>query len=136
MIRIDTMTASLFDYLNILHCDPQHKELLTSIRRYYSNAFTDRLKQDAMNLFLGYYLPYRHTIPLWEMETDYYLHNNLHTSVGKGTSHSMETYERAFGVEWTEDDSSSRDNETPLSSPAPKTHKRITSDQSTGSIRS
>lgn len=26
----------------------QHKELLTSIRRYYSNAFTDRLKQDAM----------------------------------------------------------------------------------------
>ena len=53
----------------------KHKELLTSIRRYYSNAFTDRLKQDAMNLFLGYYLPFRHTIPLWEMETDYYLHN-------------------------------------------------------------
>ena len=26
----------------------QHKELLTSIRRYYSNAFTDRFKQDAM----------------------------------------------------------------------------------------
>lgn len=26
----------------------KHKELLTSIRRYYSNAFTDRLKQDAM----------------------------------------------------------------------------------------
>lgn len=28
----------------------KHKELLTSIRRYYSNAFTDRLKQDAMNV--------------------------------------------------------------------------------------
>lgn len=28
----------------------KHKELLTSIRRYYSNAFTDRLKQDAINL--------------------------------------------------------------------------------------
>ena len=42
----------------------QHKELLTSIRRYYSNAFTDRLKQDAMNLFLGYYLPSQHNTPL------------------------------------------------------------------------
>lgn len=31
----------------------KHRELLTSVRRYYSNAFTDRAKQDAMNLFLG-----------------------------------------------------------------------------------
>ena len=46
----------------------KHKELLTSIRRYYSNTFTDRLKQDAMNLFLGYYIPARHSVPLWDME--------------------------------------------------------------------
>jgi hypothetical protein len=46
----------------------KHKELLTSIRRYYSNAFTDRLKQDAMNLFLGYYLPSQNNTPLWELE--------------------------------------------------------------------
>ena len=32
-------------------------EVLTSIRRYYSNTFTDRIKQDAMNLFLGMYQP-------------------------------------------------------------------------------
>ena len=31
--------------------------MLTSIRRYYSNTFTDRIKQDAMNLFLGMYQP-------------------------------------------------------------------------------
>jgi hypothetical protein len=54
----------------------KHKELLTSIRRYCSNAFTDRLKQDSMNLFLGHYIPSRHPIPLWEMENDYYLHNS------------------------------------------------------------
>ena len=78
----------------------KHKELLTSIRRYYSNAFTDRLKQDAMNLFLGYYLPFRHTIPLWEMETDYYLHN-FHVKTGRGKSQSMKGYQLAFGVqEW------------------------------------
>ena len=73
----------------------KHKELLTSIRRYYSNAFTDRLKQDAMNLFLGYYLPFRHAVPLWEMETDYYLHN-FHSQLR--TVQSMKGYQRAFGV--------------------------------------
>lgn len=31
----------------------KHKELLTTMRRYCSNAFTDAAKQDAMNLFLG-----------------------------------------------------------------------------------
>ena len=36
-----------------------------------SNAFTDRLKQDAMNLFLGFYIPSRHTVPLWDLESDY-----------------------------------------------------------------
>ncbi len=34
-------------------------EVLTSIRRYYSNSFTDRTKQDAMNLFLGMFQPMR-----------------------------------------------------------------------------
>lgn len=47
----------------------KHKELLTSIRRYYSNAFTDRFKQDAMNLFLGHYIPYLNETPLWEVES-------------------------------------------------------------------
>ena len=28
-------------------------ELLTSVRRYWSNSFTDRAKQDSINLFLG-----------------------------------------------------------------------------------
>lgn len=80
---------------NIIGPIGKHKELLTSIRRYYSNAFTDRLKQDAMNLFLGYYLPFRHAVPLWEMETDYYLHN-FHSQLG--TMQSMNGYQRAFGV--------------------------------------
>ena len=40
----------------------KHKELLTSIRRYYSNAFTDRLKQDAMNIFLGNFVPAEHEV--------------------------------------------------------------------------
>jgi len=81
----------------------KHKEILTTVRRYYNNAFTDRFKQDAMNLFLGKWLfiavschdvllelgvtpcscstllgnfvPREWEIPLWELENDYFLHN-------------------------------------------------------------
>jgi len=81
----------------------KHKELLTSIRRYYSNAFTDRLKQDAMNLFLGYYIPCRHAVPLWDMENDYYLHN-YHVRSGRGTLQSIKAYERSFAVDWSDDE--------------------------------
>ena len=52
------------------------------------------------NLFLGYYIPYRHTVPLWEMETDYYLHNR-HLETDKG----MKAYQESFGVlEWDSED--------------------------------
>lgn len=71
----------------------KHNELLTSIRRYYSNAFTDRLKQDAINVFLGVYTPasdHIDSLPLWELESDYYLHN-FH--VQNGTQLTM----RVFG---------------------------------------
>ncbi|KAM3567327.1 hypothetical protein VYU27_010525, partial [Nannochloropsis oceanica] len=53
----------------------KHRELLTTIRRYYSNAFTDQAKQDAMNLFLGHFIPAQHDTALWELENDYFLHN-------------------------------------------------------------
>lgn len=39
------------------------------------------MKQDAINLFLGLYIPSKHSIPLWELESDYHLHNShLHSS--------------------------------------------------------
>lgn len=53
----------------------KHRELLTSIRRYYSNSFTDTAKQDAINIFLGHFVPKEGEPPLWELESDYYLHN-------------------------------------------------------------
>ncbi|CAN0024749.1 unnamed protein product [Scytosiphon promiscuus] len=60
----------------------KHRELLTSIRRYYSNAFTDFAKQDAINLFLGYFVPNNTGKPLWELDTDYYLHNRHAQNAG------------------------------------------------------
>ena len=66
----------------------KHKELLTSIRRYYSNVLTDSLKQEAMNLFLGHYIPSQSPLPLWELENDYYLHN-FHVKSGTASMQSM-----------------------------------------------
>ncbi|CAK4073397.1 unnamed protein product, partial [Aphanomyces euteiches] len=39
--------------------------------------------QDAINLFLGNYIPFLTTSPLWLLESDYYLHNLY---VQRGTS--------------------------------------------------
>ena len=61
---------------NITTSSLKGSELLTSIKRYYSNSFTDALKQDAINVYLGIYIPIYNSIPLWEYESDYFLHNN------------------------------------------------------------
>lgn len=52
----------------------QSREFLKSIKRYYSNAYTDGEKQDAINLFLGYFQPQEGKSALWELDSDYYLH--------------------------------------------------------------
>ena len=56
-----------------------------------------------MNLFLGYYVPSRHTVPLWEMENDYYLHN-FHVRTGRGSYKSMMLYQRTFGIDWSDEE--------------------------------
>jgi hypothetical protein len=51
------------------------RAILTSIRRFYSNSFTDAEKQDAMNVFLGYFEPRRERLDIWALEDDYFLHS-------------------------------------------------------------
>jgi hypothetical protein len=46
----------------------------TTCRRFYNNAYTDSEKQDAINLFLGNFVPLPGKPHIWELETDYYLH--------------------------------------------------------------
>lgn len=69
----------------------KQREFLISIKRYYSNAFTDRAKQDAMNIFLGYFVPTSNGTQLWDLETDYYLHN---THVENSGLQSMREYKK------------------------------------------
>ena len=55
----------------------QSKELLTSIRRFYSNSYSDAEKQDEVNLLLGLFVPLPGKLALWDLETDYYLHHPI-----------------------------------------------------------
>eukprot|EP00051_Salpingoeca_urceolata_P001074 m.38400 g.38400 ORF g.38400 m.38400 type:complete len:1456 (+) comp11181_c0_seq1:1803-6170(+) len=50
------------------------RDILQTVTRYYSNAFTDLEKQAAINVFLGVYKPSEHTQDLWDFETDHFLH--------------------------------------------------------------
>lgn len=41
----------------------------------------------------------RHSTALWDLQDDFYLHN-YHVKTGKGASHTMNTYQIAFGIDW------------------------------------
>ncbi|CAL1586476.1 unnamed protein product [Knipowitschia caucasica] len=55
----------------------QHsKDIMQTLSRYYSNAFSDADRQDAINLFLQVYQPAEAKPHLWELPTDFYLHQS------------------------------------------------------------
>ncbi|CAI6856174.1 ANL_collapsed_G0044480.mRNA.1.CDS.1 [Saccharomyces cerevisiae] len=62
-------------YRKINQWSSHSRDMIESIKRFYSNSFVDAQRQDAINLFLGHY-SWREGFPsLWEMNTDFYLHN-------------------------------------------------------------
>ncbi|KAG0319364.1 phosphatidylinositol-3,5-bisphosphate 5-phosphatase [Dissophora globulifera] len=63
-------------YRKINQWTSHSRDMIESIRRFYSNSFVDAEKQDAMNLFLGNYRVRKGVGPaLWELPGDYHLHN-------------------------------------------------------------
>lgn len=62
-------------YRKINQWTSHSRDMLESIRRFYSNSFVDAEKQDAMNLFLGNYVVHKGQPALWELPGDYHLHN-------------------------------------------------------------
>lgn len=65
-------------YRKINRWSSHSRDLIESFRRYYSNSFMDAQRQDAINVFLGNYR-YKEGMQLWDMSTDYYLHNDFTT---------------------------------------------------------
>lgn len=64
-------------YRRINQWSSHSRDLIERIRRFYSNSFMDAQRQDAINVFLGNY-QYQEGFNLWDLSTDYYLHNSSH----------------------------------------------------------
>ncbi|XP_028795848.1 phosphoinositide phosphatase SAC3 isoform X2 [Neltuma alba] len=48
----------------------QSQEFFRTLQRYYSNAYMDSEKQDAINVFLGHFQPQQGKPALWELDSD------------------------------------------------------------------
>ncbi|KAK4427437.1 Phosphoinositide phosphatase SAC2 [Sesamum alatum] len=68
----------------------QSQELLRTLQRYYSNAYMDAEKQDAINVFLGHFQPQPGKPALWELDSD------QHYNVGRRGSDFTEENARSI----------------------------------------
>ncbi|XP_056015815.1 polyphosphoinositide phosphatase-like isoform X2 [Ostrea edulis] len=62
-------------YRKIAPWTSHSKDIMHTLSRYYSNTFSDLEKQIATNIFLGLYSPAEGKANIWELPTDFYLHN-------------------------------------------------------------
>ncbi|RXG54615.1 Polyphosphoinositide phosphatase [Armadillidium vulgare] len=55
----------------------QGNDIMQSLSRYFSNTFSDQEKQQAINLFLGVFVPLKQNVAIWDLASDYLLHHSL-----------------------------------------------------------
>lgn len=70
------LVNTMDSYRRINQWSSHTRDILNSIKRIYSNSFMDLIRQEAINLFLGNYIYDALKPKLWELQNDYYLHNN------------------------------------------------------------
>jgi hypothetical protein len=80
-------------YRKINQWSSHSRDMIESIKRFYSNSFIDAQRQEAINLFLGNYVWEQGKPMLWDFNTDYYLHN-IHNSDSNG--------KRSYRYWWTD----------------------------------
>ncbi|CAK9144660.1 unnamed protein product [Ilex paraguariensis] len=68
----------------------QSQELFRTLQRYYSNAYMDAEKQDAINVFLGHFQPQQGKPALWELDSD------QHYNIGRRDSDFPDENARSF----------------------------------------
>ncbi|KAK6911811.1 SAC domain, partial [Dillenia turbinata] len=68
----------------------QSQEFFRTIQRYYSNAYMDAEKQDAINMFLGHFQPQQGKPALWELDSD------QHYNVGRRSPNLVDENSRSF----------------------------------------
>ncbi|KAF5726112.1 phosphoinositide phosphatase SAC3-like isoform X1 [Tripterygium wilfordii] len=87
----------------------QSQEFFRTLQRYYSNAYMDAEKQDAINVFLGHFQPQVGKPALWELDSD------RHYSVGKNGQMNTDQDRRAVFKRCFSDGSILRENSSPMS---------------------
>lgn len=70
------LVNTMDSYRRINQWSSHTRDMLNSIKRIYSNSFMDLIRQEAINLFLGNYKYDPNKPKLWELQNDFYLHNN------------------------------------------------------------
>ncbi|XP_044487636.1 phosphoinositide phosphatase SAC2-like isoform X3 [Mangifera indica] len=68
----------------------QSQEFFRTLQRYYSNAYFDAEKQNAINVFLGHFQPQQGKPALWELDSD------QHYNIGCPDSNFVDEYSRLF----------------------------------------
>ncbi|CDR45205.1 CYFA0S17e00144g1_1 [Cyberlindnera fabianii] len=86
------LVNTMATYRKINQWSSHSRDMIESIKRFYSNSFVDAQRQDAINLFLGNYVWEKGKPMLWDLNTDYYLHN----------IHMAPTQKRSYRYWWTE----------------------------------
>ncbi|XP_027331730.1 phosphoinositide phosphatase SAC3 isoform X1 [Abrus precatorius] len=91
----------------------QSQEFFRTLQRYYSNAYMDAMKQDAINVFLGHFQPQQGKPALWELGSDQH-----YDAVRLGDDDARSFFKRSFSDGNILDESS-----TPMSAPNSKHEK-------------
>ncbi|KAJ1437092.1 SAC domain [Sesbania bispinosa] len=91
----------------------QSQEFFRTLQRYYSNAYMDAEKQNAINVFLGHFQPQQGKPALWELGSD------QHYDVGRhGDDDARSIVKRCFS-----DGNILHESSTPMSAQNPKLEK-------------
>ncbi|GMM31096.1 phosphatidylinositol-3,5-bisphosphate 5-phosphatase [Martiniozyma asiatica (nom. inval.)] len=69
------LVNTLQTYRKINQWSSHSRDIIESFKRFYSNSIMDAQKQEAINLFLGNYIHKDGEPRIWELNTDYYMHN-------------------------------------------------------------
>eukprot|EP01028_Stygiella_incarcerata_P010723 TRINITY_DN5702_c0_g1_i1.p1 TRINITY_DN5702_c0_g1~~TRINITY_DN5702_c0_g1_i1.p1 ORF type:complete len:1580 (+),score=375.33 TRINITY_DN5702_c0_g1_i1:150-4742(+) len=64
-----------------LHSRGMSWDMRTNIRRFYSNNFRDAVKQNAIDIFLGNFIPSDEVLPVWKLARDSHMHMSLSKSL-------------------------------------------------------
>ncbi|CAI6275023.1 unnamed protein product [Periconia digitata] len=69
------LVNTMATYRKINQWQSSSRDMVESFKRYYHNSFLDSQRQEAYNLFLGYYTYKKDAPMLWDLTTDYHLHH-------------------------------------------------------------